>query len=167
MSPTEADARKAIDTLVGSWAVTFEEHGKQKTAKVTATPTGSDLALRLTWHEPDSQPANGMFAWDAANKQVVETWFHGDEYLTIRFDGMAADGGLFGLGEGTHEGERFTGLRVLTFHSSGHYTHAIRANVSAGHPLASQCFVYHRCRLQRLPHRIVEIFVARQLAGSS
>lgn len=131
-SPTEADAKKVIDTLVGHWALTFEENGEKKTAKVTATPSSSEMALRVTYQEPGAQPANGMFAWHAAKKQIVETWFRGGEHVRICFDGTTDDGGLIGLGEGMLDGKCFAGLRILKFQSPDHYTHTMRANTSEG-----------------------------------
>jgi hypothetical protein len=143
-SPTEADARKAIDTLVGKWAITFEEDGEKKSATVTATPSSSEMALRVTFHEPGKQPANGMFAWHATKNQVVETWFRGGEHVRICFDGMTDDGALIGAGEGMLEDVRFAGLRILKFHSPDHYTHSIRGCTSEGEPLPDVTFVGKR-----------------------
>ncbi len=134
-SPTEGDAKKAIETLEGHWALTIEEDGEEKkTAKVTAAPSSSEMALRLTYQEPGEQPANGLFAWHATKKQIVETWFRGGEHVRICFDGMTDDGALIGPGEGMLEGKRFAGLRILKFHSPDHYTHTIRGNTSEGEP---------------------------------
>jgi hypothetical protein len=135
VSPTEADAKKAIETLVGQWALTFEEDGQEKTAKVTATPSSSDMALRVTYQEPGEQPANGLFAWHATKRQIVETWFRGGEHVRICFDGMTDGGALIGTGEGMLDGESFVGIRILKFHSQDHYTHTIRSTTSEGEPL--------------------------------
>lgn len=133
-SPTEGDAKKAIETLVGHWALTIEGDGeKKKTAKVTATPSG-EMALRLTYQEPGEHPANGLFAWHATKKQIVETWFGGGQHVRICFDGMTDDGALIGPGEGMLADKRFAGLRILKLHSSDHYTHTIRDNTSEGEP---------------------------------
>lgn len=132
-APTKNDARKVIETLAGDWTLAIETEGdKKETAKVTATPTSSEIALRLTYQEPGEQPANGMFAWHSTKKQIVETWFHGGEHVRICFDHVTDDGALVGMGEGMLEGKRFTGLRILKFHSTDHYTHAIRDNTSEG-----------------------------------
>lgn len=132
-SPAEADAKKVIETLRGHWALTIEGDGEEKeTATVTAVPSGSEMALRLTYQAPGEQPANGLFAWHATKKQIVETWFRGGEHVRICFDGMTHDGALIGPGEGMLEGKCFAGLRILKFHSTDHYTHTIRDNTSDG-----------------------------------
>ena len=133
-SPTEADARKVINKLAGNWALTLEEVGQKKTAKVTAVPSTSEMTLRLTYQEPGQQPASGMFAWHATKKQIVETWFRGGEHVRICFDGVMGDGTLIGLGEGMLEGLRFSGLRSLKFHSPDHYTHTIQNSIGEGEP---------------------------------
>lgn len=134
VSLTEADAKKAIETLVGQWALTYEEDGQEKTAKVTATPSSSDMALRVTYQEPGEQPASGLFAWHSTKRQIVETWFRDGEHVRIRFNGMTDDGALIGPGEGMLDGKRFVGIRVLKFHSQDHYTHTIRSAISEGEP---------------------------------
>ena len=134
-SPTEADAKKAIDTLVGQWALTFEKDGHEKTAKVTAIPSSSGMALRVTYQETGEQPASGLFAWHSTKRQIVETWFRGGEHVRIRFNGMTDDGALIGPVEGMLDGESFVGIRILKFHSPNHYTHTIRSTMSEGKPL--------------------------------
>lgn len=131
-SPTKADAKKAIDSLVGQWSLSFEEDGKVKTAKVTATRSTSEMALRITYQEPGEEPANGMFAWHATKKQVVETWFRNGEHVRICFDGLTEDGALIGAGGGGLEGKQFRGVRILKFHSRDQYTHTIRGTVEEG-----------------------------------
>ena len=133
-SPTEADAEKVIDTLVGRWALTFEEDGEERTATITAEESGSELALRLTYKEPGEQPANGMLAWHSTKKQIVETWFREGEHVRICFDRMTDDGAFTGSGEGMLEGERFTGCRILKFHSPNRYTHTMTGTISEGEP---------------------------------
>jgi hypothetical protein len=132
-SPTEEDAKKVIKMLTGEWALTLEtENGGKNMAEVTATPSGSEMVLRLTYKEPGKPLANGMFAWHATKKQIVETWFSGGEHVRICFDGMTDDGALMGVGEGMLEGKRFSGLRLLKFHSADEYTHTIRDSISEG-----------------------------------
>ncbi|MCS7469973.1 hypothetical protein NZK35_25260 [Stieleria sp. ICT_E10.1] len=133
-SPTKADAKKAIDTLVGQWALTFEKDGHEKTAKVTAIPSSSGMALRVTYQETGEQPASGLFAWHSTKRQIVETWFRGGEHVRICFNGMTDDGALIGPVEGMLDGKRFAGIRVLKFHSQDHYTHTIRSTISEGEP---------------------------------
>jgi hypothetical protein len=68
-SPTVADAKKVIDALAGQWALTSDEEGEEATARITATPSTSKLALHLTYESPGDEPANGLFAWHA-NKET-------------------------------------------------------------------------------------------------
>jgi hypothetical protein len=133
-TPTETNAKKVINALAGQWELAIVEDGDESTAKITAEESCSPLALRLTYQEPGAVPASGMFAWDATNKQLVETWFRGGEHIRICFNRMTDDGAFVGPGEGMVEDECFTGIRILKFHSPDHYTHTIRDNSSDGEP---------------------------------
>lgn len=131
-SPAKADAKKVIDSLAGQWSLSFEEKGVKGTAVVTATPCTSEMVLRITYQEPGEAPANGLFAWHEAKKQIVETWFRNGEHVRICFDGLTEDGALIGLGEGMLEGQEFQDVRILKFDSPDHYTHTRRGAIIDG-----------------------------------
>jgi hypothetical protein len=142
--PTAEQAEELLTMITGEWDVTFEEEGEKVTARCTATPTKGKHVLLLTWNEPGSEEANGILAWDAARRQVVETWFRNGEHVRVDFNHVNKKGGFVGTCVSSLGRKDSQSMRTLTMYSNGHYTHVITDLVTDGEPQPAETLTGRR-----------------------